>query len=253
VAFRLAPEVHTVSPPYGHGMPEIAAHRLTKDFGRTRAVDNVSFELEPGRVVGLIGPNGSGKTTTLRMLLGLVAPTSGWIHIGDRPFAKLTAPARQVGAVLENRCFHPGRTAGDHLRVLATEGSLPLARVATVLELAGLTEAADRRAGTFSLGMGQRLSLASALLGDPGILLLDEPTNGLDPAGIRWLRGLLRDLATEGRMVVVSSHVLAEVEQTVDEVLILNGGRLLAHISVSDIDSLEDTFLNLTGEQEAVA
>ena len=234
-------------------MPGIAAHALTKHFGPVRAVDGVSFEIEPGRVVGLLGPNGSGKTTTLRMLLGLVAPTSGRILIGDRPFAELPAPARRVGAVLENRSFHPGRTARDHLRVLATEGSLPLTRVSAVLGLVGLTEAADRRAGTFSLGMGQRLSLAAALLGDPGVLVLDEPTNGLDPAGIRWLRGLLRELAAGGRTVVISSHVLAEVEQTVDEVLILNDGRLLAHRSMSDIDSLEDAFLHLTGEMEPVA
>jgi ABC-2 type transport system ATP-binding protein len=234
-------------------MPGIAAHALTKHFGPVRAVDRVSFEIEPGRVVGLLGPNGSGKTTTLRMLLGLVAPTSGRILIGDRPFAELPAPARRVGAVLENRSFHPGRTARDHLRVLATEGSLPLTRVSAVLGLVGLPEAADRRAGTFSLGMGQRLSLAAALLGDPGVLVLDEPTNGLDPAGIRWLRGLLRELAAEGRTVVISSHVLAEVEQTVDEVLILNHGRLLDHRSMSDIDSLEDAFLHLTGEKEPVA
>jgi ABC-2 type transport system ATP-binding protein len=234
-------------------VPGIAAHALTKHFGPVRAVDGVSFEIEPGRVVGLLGPNGSGKTTTLRMLLGLVAPTSGRILIGDRPFAELPAPARRVGAVLENRSFHPGRTARDHLRVLATEGSLPFTRVSAVLGLVGLTEAADRRAGTFSLGMGQRLSLAAALLGDPGVLVLDEPTNGLDPAGIRWLRGLLRELAAGGRTVVISSHVLAEVEQTVDEVLILNHGRLLDHRSMSDIDSLEDAFLDLTREKEPVA
>ena len=203
-------------------------------------------------MVGLLGPNGSGKTTTLRMLLGLVAPTGGQALIGGRRFSDLDAPARQVGAVLEAGSFHPGRTARDHLRVLATEARLAHPRVSEVLELVGLTEAADRRAGTFSLGMGQRLSLAAALLGDPGVLLLDEPTNGLDPAGIRWLRGLLRDLAAEGRTVVVSSHGLAEVEQTVDEVLILDGGRLLAHRSMSDIDSLEDAFLDLTDEKEPV-
>jgi ABC-2 type transport system ATP-binding protein len=234
-------------------MPEIAAHRLTKDFGATRAVDSVSFELQPGRVVGLLGPNGSGKTTTLRMLLGLVTPTSGRILLGDRPFAELPAPSRQVGAVLENRSFHPGRTARDHLRVLAIEGSLPHPRVPEVLELVGLTDVADRRAGTFSLGMGQRLSLAAALLGDPDVVVLDEPTNGLDPAGIRWLRRLLRELAAEGRLVVVASHVLAEVEQTVDEVLILDRGRLLAHRSIVGIDSLEDVFLDLTEEQEPAA
>ena len=234
-------------------MTGIEAQAVTKDFGSTRAVDGVSFELEPGRVVGLLGPNGSGKSTTLRMLLGLVTPTSGRMLVGGQTFANLPAPARTAGAVLDQRSFHPGRTARDHLRVLATEGSLPLTRVKDVLELVGLTEVADHRAGTFSLGMGQRLALAAALLGDPAVLVLDEPANGLDPAGIRWLRGLLRELASEGRMVVVSSHLLAEVEQTVDEVLILNRGRLLAHRRMSDVDSLEDVFLDLTGETEAIA
>jgi len=228
----------------------ISAHSLIKDFGRLRAVDDVSFEVEPGRVVGLLGPNGSGKTTLLRMLLGLMAPSGGQALIGGRRFADLDHPARQVGAVLEAGSLHPGRTARDHLRVLATEARVSYPRVDEVLELVGLTEAADRRAGTFSLGMGQRLSLAASLLGDPGVILLDEPTNGLDPAGIRWLRVLLRGLAAEGRAVVVSSHVLAEVEQTVDEVLILDRGRLLAHRPLSELDSLEETFLDLTDKKE---
>jgi ABC-2 type transport system ATP-binding protein len=231
---------------------EITADALTKDFGRVRALDDVSFEVRPGRVVGLLGPNGSGKTTALRALLGLVAPTSGRALIGGRRFRDLDAPAREVGAVLEAGCFHPGRTARDHLRVLAVEARLSQTRIEEVLELVGLSEAADRRAGGFSLGMGQRLSLAAALLGDPAVLLLDEPTNGLDPAGIRWLRGLLGDLAADGRTVVLSSHGLAEVEQTVDEVLILEGGRLLAHLPMAEIDSLEETFLKLTADRERV-
>jgi ABC-2 type transport system ATP-binding protein len=234
-------------------MIEITAHGLTKDFGRVRAVDDVSFELRPGRVVGVLGPNGSGKTTLLRMLLGLVAPSRGRILLGGRPFGDLEAPVLQVGAVLEARPFHPGRSARDHLRVRATEAELPPARVDETLARVGLAEAAQRRVGTFSLGMAQRLSLASALISDPDVLVLDEPTNGLDPAGIRWLRGLLRELAAGGRTVMLSSHMLAEAEQTVDEVLILDHGRLLAHWVMSDIESLEDAFVELTGSSEVSA
>jgi ABC-2 type transport system ATP-binding protein len=231
----------------------VTAHSLTKDFGRVRAVDEVSFEVLPGRVVGLLGPNGSGKTTTLRILLGLVAPTSGTARIGGRRLSELTNPAREVGALLEASAFHPGRSAREHLRVLALEGRLPAARVDQVLDHVGLTDVANRRAGTFSLGMAQRLSLAAALLGDAGVLLLDEPTNGLDPAGIRWLRGLLRDLAAEGRTVLVSGHGLAEMEQTADEVLILDRGRLRGHRTMTEIDSLEEAFLELTEPEGAGA
>ena len=233
-------------------MLEITVDGLTKDFGSIRAVDDVSFEVKPGRVAGVIGPNGSGKTTTLRMLLGLVTPSSGEARIGGRRFADLEDPARQVGAVLEGRAFHPGRTARDHLRVISTEARISQRRADEVLALVGLAGAADRRAGTFSLGMGQRLSLAAALLGDPGVLILDEPTNGLDPAGIRWLREFLRDLAAEGRTIIVSSHALGEVQQTADEVLILDAGRLLSHRPMSDIDSLEDAFLTLTDREEPI-
>lgn len=230
-------------------MLEIKAQSLTKDFGRTRAVDDLSFTILPGRVVGLLGPNGSGKTTTMRMLLGLVTPTSGRITIDGRPFAALADPGRQVGVVLEADAVHPGRTARNHLRVLAVEAGISPTRVDEVLDLVGLREAADRRAGDFSLGMRQRLSLAGALLGDPSVLVLDEPTNGLDPAGIRWLRDLLRGFAAEGRTVLLTSHVLAEVAQTVDEVLILDRGQLRAHRRMADIESLEDAFLELTDHE----
>jgi ABC-2 type transport system ATP-binding protein len=232
-------------------MLEIRAQSLTKDFGPIRAVDDLSFTILPGRVVGLLGPNGSGKTTTMRMLLGLVTPTAGRVTIDGRPFTDLTDPGRQVGAVLEATAFEGRRTARNHMRVLSVEGGFDPARVDEVLELVGLRAAADRHAGDFSLGMGQRLSLAGALLGDPAVLVLDEPTNGLDPAGIRWLRDLLRGFAEEGRTVLLSSHVLAEVAQTVDEVLILDRGQLRAHRRMADIESLEDDFLELTEHEEA--
>jgi ABC-2 type transport system ATP-binding protein len=233
-------------------MMTIDAESLTKDFGRTRAVDNVSFELQPGRVVGFLGPNGSGKTTTLRMLLGLVAPTGGRALIGGRPFVELADPGQRVGALLETKAFDRGRTVRNQLRVLAAERRVAEGRIDEVLELVGLGAAADRRAGSLSLGMGQRLSLAGALLADPDVLVLDEPTNGLDPAGIRWLRDLLQRLAAEGRMVIVSSHLLAEVAHTVDEVVILDRGRLRAHRRMADIESLEELFLELTADDEGV-
>jgi ABC-2 type transport system ATP-binding protein len=238
--------------PLSVGRMKVSAHNLTKDFGPIRAVEDVSFEVLPGRVVGLIGPNGSGKTTILRMLLGLVTPTSGQALIGGRRLAELEEPARVVGAVLESRAFDGARSGRDHLRVVATEARLPLERVDEVLDQVGLAEAAGRRAKGYSLGMGQRLSLAAALLGDPEVLMLDEPTNGLDPAGIRWLRELLRRFAAEGRTVVVSSHALAEMQQTADEVLIMHGGRLLAQRSTAEIESLEDAFLDLTADADGV-
>jgi ABC-2 type transport system ATP-binding protein len=213
----------------------IEVRGLTKRFGSVLAVDDLSFTVEPGRVTGFLGPNGAGKTTTLRMLLGLVQPTAGTATIGGRAYPTLPAPQRTVGALLEASDVHPGRTGRDHLRVLALSAGVPDARVDELLALVGLGDAARRRAGGYSLGMRQRLGLAAALLGDPGVLVLDEPANGLDPEGIRWLRGFLRHLASEGRTVLVSSHVLSEVQQTVDDVVIIARGRLVQSSPLSDL------------------
>ena len=208
---------------------------LTKTFGSVLAVDDLSFAVEPGRVTGFLGPNGAGKTTTLRCLLGLVAPTSGGATIGGRHYHDLHEPMRVVGSALEATGFHPGRSATAHLRVLARAGGLDEARAPEVLELVGLAESASRKVGGFSLGMRQRLQLASALLGDPGVLVLDEPANGLDPEGIAWLRAFLRYLAGQGRTVLVSSHVLSEVEQTVDDVVIIAQGRLVRACPLTEL------------------
>jgi ABC-2 type transport system ATP-binding protein len=205
----------------------IELHRLTKRFGDRTAVDGLTLELGSGTVAGLLGPNGAGKTTTMRMLLGLVAPTAGTATFGGRRYADLDQPARRVGAVLEASSFHPGRRAVDHLRVLAAATGLPGRRAEEALDEAGLTEHAGRRVGGFSLGMRQRLGLAAALLGEPEVLVLDEPANGLDPEGVQWLRRFLRGKADAGHTVVVSSHLLAEVAQTVDHVVILDRGRLV--------------------------
>jgi ABC-type multidrug transport system ATPase subunit len=213
---------------------------VTKRFGAVTAVDDFSARVEPGRVTGFLGPNGAGKTTTLRILLGLVRATQGGATIGGVPYAKLTHPLRSVGAVLEASSFHPGRTAANHLKVYAQAAGLPTSRVDEALGLVGLGDLAGRKVGGYSLGMRQRLGLAYALLGDPGVLVLDEPANGLDPEGIKWMRGLLRDLADQGRTVLVSSHLLAEVQQTVDSLLILSAGRLVFEGALSDLaDSTE--------------
>jgi ABC-2 type transport system ATP-binding protein len=201
---------------------------LTKRFGSVEAVRGLDFTVVPGRVTGFLGPNGAGKTTTLRILLGLVAPTSGTATLSGRRYAELDDPVRQVGAVLEATSFHPARKARDHLRMVALASGIPFTRVDEVLELVGLHGDGRRRVGGFSLGMRQRLQLATAMLGDPGVLILDEPTNGLDPQGIAWLRDLLRHLAGQGRTVLVSSHLLAEVAQTVDDVVIVSEGQLRA-------------------------
>jgi ABC-2 type transport system ATP-binding protein len=233
-------------------MSVIEVRGLTKRFGQVLAVDQLSFTVEAGEVVGFLGPNGAGKTTTLRMLLGLERPDAGTATINGQPYPDLAEPLHQVGAVLEASSFHPGRTARNHLRVQALAGQADRSRVDDVLELTGLAEAADRRIGGFSLGMRQRLGLATALLTDPALLILDEPTNGLDPEGVRWLRDLLRGMAAEGATVLVSSHILAEVAHTVDSVVILDHGRLVTQSSLADLTigahDLEDAFFKLTRE-----
>ena len=208
---------------------------LTKRFGATLAVDGLSFKAEPGRVLGFLGPNGAGKTTTLRTLLGLTIPTSGSATVDGRPYRELSDPVRVLGAVLEGPQFHPGRTGRNHLRVLASGAGLPAGRVDEVLRLVELDGAGGRRVKGYSLGMRQRLSLAGALLGDPRGLVLDEPANGLDPQGIRWLRDFLRARAAEGRTVLISSHVLAEVAQTVDEVVVVSRGRHIAQGTIEEL------------------
>jgi ABC-2 type transport system ATP-binding protein len=234
-------------------MAVVTIEGLTKRFGRVVAVDDLSFEVDQGTVVGFLGPNGAGKTTTLRMLLGLVAPTGGSARIDGRPYRELTDPVRHVGAVLEASSFHPGRSARNHLRVVATAAGLPLARADEVLAQVGLAEAARRRVGGFSLGMRQRLGLATALLGDPRVLILDEPANGLDPEGVHWLRGLLRHLADQGRTVLVSSHVLAEVAQTVDQVVIIARGRLVTQSTLAALTARTDQLVRVrTPQAEAL-
>jgi ABC-2 type transport system ATP-binding protein len=231
-------------------MTDVCFHRLSKSFGRITAVRELDLTVPPG-VTGFLGPNGAGKTTTLRMLLGLVHPTAGSATIGGCRYADLPHPRRTVGALLDATGFHPGRTGRQHLLIAASSADLPPARVDEMLDAVQLSASdAGRRIRTYSLGMRQRLGLATALLGDPEVLILDEPGNGLDPAGMAWLRRLLRDRAAEGRTVLVSSHVLAEVAQTVDQVVILSGGALryagpLAGLA-ADGDRLEDAFLQLT-------
>jgi ABC-2 type transport system ATP-binding protein len=218
--------------------PAIDVRSLTKRFGPVTAVDNLSFTVQPGRITGFLGPNGSGKSTTLRTLLGLVAQTSGSANVFGQPFHRLSDPARRVGAALEAQAFHPGRTARQHLWLLAIAAGVPRGRVEEVLEEVGLTGPADRRAGTFSLGMGQRLTLAAALLGQPELLILDEPANGLDPEGMRRLRALLRGFADAGGTVLLSSHALGEVTQTVDDVIIISRGELVTAGPLSDLDRI---------------
>ncbi|WP_084955991.1 ABC transporter ATP-binding protein [Thermoactinospora rubra] len=215
-------------------MTPIKATNLTKRYGRTTAVSDLSFEVAAGRVTGFLGPNGAGKSTTMRMILGLDRPTSGSVLVGGVPYGKLRHPLRKVGAVLDARAVHGGRSAHNHLLAIAQSNGLPRERVGQVLELVGLEKVAGRRIGGFSLGMAQRLGIAAALLGDPEILLFDEPVNGLDPDGILWIRTLMRKLAAEGRAVFVSSHLMSEMAQTADHLVVIGKGRLIADTSVAE-------------------
>jgi ABC-2 type transport system ATP-binding protein len=230
-------------------MRMITINGLSKRFGDVTAVDDLTFEAAPGTVTGFLGPNGAGKTTTLRMLLGLVEPTAGSALIDGRRYAECERPAEVVGSALEATGFHPGRSARNHLKVCCTASGLPADRIGEALEISGLTDAADRPVGGFSLGMRQRLTLATAILGRPRALILDEPANGLDPAGIHWLRGFLRHLADQGCTVLVSSHVLSEVEQTVDHVVIVSRGRLVRDAPLAEL--VGDTGLRVRTAHQA--
>ncbi|MGH3352023.1 MAG: ABC transporter ATP-binding protein [Nocardioides sp.] len=230
---------------------------LTKHFGGVAAVDDVSFVVEPGSVTGFLGPNGAGKTTTLRMVLGLVRPDQGRATIGGTLYTDLATPIELVGAALESTGFHPGRTGLDHLRIYTAAAALPRSRASEVLELVDLSHASNRKVGGYSLGMRQRLALATALLGDPAVLILDEPANGLDPEGIVWLRRFLRDYAAGGRSVLVSSHVLTEMQQLVDRVVILHRGHVVQQATLADLTqthgNLESAFFDLTASQEPLS
>jgi ABC-2 type transport system ATP-binding protein len=212
----------------------ITTHSLTKRFGEATAVDDLTFEVPSGEVTGFLGPNGSGKSTTMRMIMGLDLPDSGSALINGKPYCDLDWPLREVGALLDAKAFHPARTARNHLRWLALANDIPADRVDDVLDQVGLTSVAGRRVGKFSLGMTQRLGIAAALLGDPGVLLFDEPINGLDPEGIRWVRNFLRDLSRQGRTVLVSSHLISEMALTADRLVVIGRGRLIVETSVTD-------------------
>jgi ABC-2 type transport system ATP-binding protein len=231
----------------------IEARGLVKHYRSMLAVDNLSFDVRPGTVTGFLGPNGAGKSTTMRMIMGLDRPDAGQVRIGGKSYGDLRWPLREVGALLEvsgSRAFHPGRTARAHLTALAASNAIGRQRVEEVLAVTGIEKAADRRAGKFSLGMSQRLGIAAALLGDPRVLLLDEPVNGLDPEGIRWIRNLLKDLAGQGRTVLVSSHLISEIAHTADALIVIGQGRLLAQTTVAQLSargsSLEEAFFQLT-------
>src|SRR5215467_10754619 len=212
----------------------IEAKGLTKRYGETVAVDNLSFSVEPGRITGFLGPNGAGKTTTMRLILGLDRPTSGTVTVNGRSFGQLAWPMREVGALLDAKAVHGGRSAYNHLLCVAQTNNLPRRRIGEVLELVGLSEVAGKRSKGFSLGMGQRLGIAAALLGDPQILMFDEPVNGLDPEGILWIRNLMKALAAEGRTVFVSSHLMSEMENTADHLIVIGRGRLISDCTVDE-------------------
>jgi ABC-2 type transport system ATP-binding protein len=231
--------------------PVVRAESLTKRFGKLTAVDDLSFALEPGTITGFLGPNGAGKTTTLRMLLGLAQPSHGEALIFEKPYAEIEHPALRIGAVLEATDFHPGRSGRNHLRTLSWAVGIPDARVDEVLRVVELDGAANRRVKGYSLGMRQRLGLAAALLGDPELLVLDEPANGLDPEGVRWLRDFLRSFAQSGHTVLVSSHVLAEVAQTVDHVLIINRGRLVRESRLDELTATVGAAVRVRSPQAA--
>jgi ABC-2 type transport system ATP-binding protein len=228
----------------------IEAHGLTKRYGQITAVDQLSFDVRPGVVTGFLGPNGSGKSTTMRLILGLDAADHGTVKVAGRGYHDLPFPLREVGALLEAKAFHPGRSARAHLQALAASNAIAPARVDQTLQLVGLSTAASRKAGQLSLGMAQRLGIAAALLGDPPVLIFDEPVNGLDPEGIRWIRNLMKSLAAEGRTVFVSSHLIAEMALTAERLIVIGAGRLLADTPVAELSagnaSLEDAFLALT-------
>jgi ABC-2 type transport system ATP-binding protein len=226
---------------------DIIIDHLTKRFGETTAVEDLSFHVPPGVVTGFLGPNGAGKTTTMQVLLGLISPTSGSATLDGVPYQKLTAPSRRVGAMLEADAFHPGRSGRDHLRVVAAGAGLPRQRIDEVLDLVGLTDAAHRNAGGYSLGMRQRLGLATALLGDPEVLVLDEPANGLDPQGVRWLRDLLAHYADDGATVLVSSHLLNEMALIAEEVVVIRDGRLVTHGRVDEVTATGGVNVRVAG------
>jgi ABC-2 type transport system ATP-binding protein len=225
--------------------------QLTKRYGPTVAVDGLSFTVRPGHVTGFLGPNGSGKSTTMRVLLGLDAPTAGEARVNGRRYVELRAPLRQVGALLDARAVHPGRRADDHLLTLARSNGIPRRRVGEVLDLVGLGEVAGRRACGLSLGMSQRLGIAAALVGDPGVLLFDEPVNGLDTEGIRWIRALMRRLAGEGRTVLVSSHLMSEMELTADRLVVIGRGRLIAETTVAEFIDAHSQSVTLVRSPDA--